>query len=72
MQKIRRTVQILVFLFIIIVPLVNYYGIKLEQKDYNEIKSSATLSFIHKFFKGKDRVRAVESTHKIKGSVWTA
>lgn len=68
----RRSVQVSVMLFIIAVPLVNFYGIKLEQKDYNAIKGSNTLSFIHTFFKGMDRQKAVDITHSINGSVWTA
>lgn len=71
MQYLRRTIQITVILILIIIPFVNYYGIKIEQKDDFAIQDSVVLSFIHSFFIGLDRDDAVEMTHKVIGSVWT-
>ncbi|MFQ5639717.1 MAG: 4Fe-4S binding protein, partial [bacterium] len=71
MQFLRRTIQITVLLFLIFIPLVNDYGIKVEQKDDYAIEQSPSLSVIHSAFKGTARSKVVEVTHKIKGSVWT-
>ncbi len=71
MQIFRRLVQISVFLILIVILYVNYYGIKIEQKDDSAIKNSLPLSVIHSFFQGQDRKDVVEASHQIKGSVWT-
>ncbi len=71
MQILRRFVQISVFLILIIILYVNYYGIKIEQKDEYAIKNSPVMSVIHSLFEGQDRKDVVEISHKIKGSVWT-
>lgn len=71
MQIIRRTIQISVILLLILIPLINYYGIKVEQKDDYTIEESWPLSLIHSAFKGQPRDRVVAASHKIKGSVWT-
>ncbi|MCH7783769.1 4Fe-4S binding protein [candidate division KSB1 bacterium] len=71
MHKLRRPIQIFVFLLIIAIPLINFYGIKLQQKDDYAIKDSWIYSEIHSFFEGYDRSEAVELTHKVKGSVWS-
>ncbi len=70
-QLSRRIVQSGVILLILLIPLVNYYGIKVEQKDDYAIEESAALSGVHTLFKGKDRDQVIELTHKVKGSVWT-
>ncbi|MCP5107198.1 MAG: 4Fe-4S binding protein [bacterium] len=71
MQIARRTVQITVFLLIVMIPLFNYYGIKIHQKDDTGIRKSVPLSLIHSVFKGQDREKVIEWSHKVKGSVWT-
>lgn len=71
MQILRRCIQIGIVLSMVIVALVNHYGILLEQKDDDAIYRSVTYKVIHSFFKGQDRTAAVEKTHKIKGTVWT-
>ncbi len=71
MQFLRRTVQIAVLLLIILIPLFNYYGIKVEQKDDYSIEQSKPLSAIHTVFEGMDRDKVVALSHKVKGSVWT-
>ncbi|MFQ5648854.1 MAG: 4Fe-4S binding protein [bacterium] len=71
MQIIRRTGQIGVFLLLLLIPLVNYYGIKIEQKDDSAITQARELSLIHGVFTGEERSRVVEATHKVKGSVWS-
>ena len=71
MQAFRRTAQITVFMLIILIPLFNYYGIKVHQKDDAAIAKSVPLSAIHSLFKGEDREKVMEWSHKIKGSVWT-
>ncbi len=70
MQVFRRTVQVIVILLIIVIPLTNFYGIKLRQRDDNAIEKSRALSFIHALFKDYDRKEVMELSHKVKGSVW--
>ncbi|MFQ5676503.1 MAG: 4Fe-4S binding protein, partial [bacterium] len=71
MQTLRRTIQTFVLLLIILIPLVNFYGIKVEQKDDYAIEQSKPLSLIHSTFKGMEQNKVVDLTHKVKGSVWT-
>lgn len=71
MQILRRTVQISVVLLLIAIPLLNYYGIKVEQRDDAAIERSIALSLIHTGFQGQERNQVIALTHKIKGSVWT-
>lgn len=71
MHFLRRSVQIAVLLLIILIPLINYYGIKIEQKDDLAVERSKPLSLIHTIFKGQDRDEVIAWTHKVKGSVWT-
>ncbi len=70
MQKLRRTIQITVILLLILIPLVNYYGIKLHQKDDFAIEDSIILSAIHSYFTGQERAEAIELSHAVKGNVW--
>lgn len=67
----RRAIQLSVILLLILIPLINYYGIKIEQKDDNAIEQSVVLSSVHTVFKGQPRNEVVELSHKVKGSVWT-
>ncbi|MFQ5633349.1 MAG: 4Fe-4S binding protein, partial [bacterium] len=71
MQFLRRTIQTSVFVLIIVIPLVNYYGIKVEQKDDDAIEQSRLLSLVHNSFTGQERTKVIELTHEVKGSVWT-
>jgi len=71
MQITRHIIQVAVFLLLILIPLVNFYGIKVEQKDDYVIEESAPLSLIHSAFKGQERAKVIEMTHRVKGSVWT-
>ncbi len=70
MQIFRRTIQVIVILLIIVIPLINFYGIKVQQKDETAIEKSKALSFIHALFKDKDRKDVIAMSHKVKGSVW--
>ncbi len=70
-QKLRRPVQVFVFLLIIGIPLFNYYGILIQQKDDFSIGDSWIYSSIHSVFEGDNRNEVIELTHKVKGSVWT-
>ncbi len=70
-QKLRRPVQIFVFLLLIGIPVFNYYGILIQQKDDYSIGDSWVYSAIHSIFEGDNRNEVVELTHKVKGSVWT-
>ncbi len=70
-QLIRRTVQVAVVLLIILIPLVNFYGVKVEERDDYAIEQSKPLSVIHSVFKGTERNKVIDLTHKVKGSVWT-
>ncbi|MCP4213511.1 MAG: 4Fe-4S binding protein [bacterium] len=58
-------------LLIILIPLFNYYGIKVHQKDETTIGKSVPLSALHLVFKGRDRDKVIAWSHKVKGSVWT-
>jgi ferredoxin-type protein NapH len=71
MQVFRKSVQITVFILIILIPLFNYYGIKVHQKDDKAIRESVPLSAFHSIFKGSDRDKVIDWSHKVKGSVWT-
>ena len=70
-QRFRRPVQFLTLLAIIAVPLVNYYGIKIQQKDDYSIEQSPALSLLHYIFQGYNRDVVIAWSHQIKGSVWT-
>ncbi len=71
MQAARRTVQVAVWILIIAVPMVNLYGIKVQQRDEAFVEKSVLLSALHTLFKGGDRKEVVELTHTVRGSVWT-
>jgi ferredoxin-type protein NapH len=71
LHRVRRAVQVSVILLLILIPLVNYYGIKIEQKDDYAIEQSPVLSTVHSAFKGHQRNEVVALSHEIKGSVWT-
>ncbi|MFQ5605470.1 MAG: 4Fe-4S binding protein [bacterium] len=71
MQIVRRIVQIAVIALLILIPLFNFYGIKVEQKDDYAIENSKALRAIHLLFKGQDRSQVIELSHQVKGSVWT-
>ncbi len=71
-NTIRRSIQVSVWLFILLVPAVNYYGIMLEQKNRISMDESPLLSLIHRSFKGMDREKVIDLTHRVKGSVWSA
>jgi ferredoxin-type protein NapH len=71
MQIVRRTVQVTVLMLIIMIPLFNYYGIKIHQKDDASIRKSIALSAIHSVFRGEDREEVIQLSHKVKGSIWT-
>ncbi len=68
----RTPIQVLVLLAMVLVPLVNYYGVKREQRDTDAIEASKTLSAVHAVLGDRSRTEAVELSHKVKGSVWTA
>ncbi len=70
MQVFRRTIQILVIVLIIVVPVINFYGIKVQQRDEAAIEQSKTLSFIHALFGDSDRRDVIAMSHNVKGSVW--
>ncbi len=72
MQIARRSVQLLVLAFLVLVPMVNYYGVKVQQKDYRGIENSAMLSTVGTLFGEMDRDTAADMAHQVKGSVWTA
>ncbi|MEO2002503.1 MAG: 4Fe-4S binding protein, partial [Candidatus Poribacteria bacterium] len=72
MQIARRATQILVLAFLVLVPMVNYYGVKVQQQDYRGIERSAMLSTVARVFGEMDRNEAADLSHKVKGSVWTA
>ena len=72
MQVARRSIQVLVVAFVVLVPMVNYYGVKVQQKDYRGIENSAMLSTVDTMFGEMDRDDAADLSHKVKGSVWTA
>ena len=71
MYRLRRPVQIAVAMFLVAIPLVNFYGIKIQQRDDYAIESSWILSKIHSLFVGYDRDAVIELSHKIIGNVWT-
>lgn len=71
MQIVRHSVQVLIVLLIIIIGYLNYYGVVIEQRNDTAIERSIPLSLFHKFFAGKERSEVIETTHKVKGSVWT-
>jgi len=71
MQATRKTVQIAVLALIILIPLFNYYGNKIQQKDEIAIGKSIPLAAIHSLFKGSDRDAVITLSHQVKGSIWT-
>lgn len=71
MQLFRHTIQILVLIFMVIIAYVNYYGVMLEQRNDEVIQNSLPLASIHSIFKGKERSKVINTTHAIKGTVWT-
>jgi ferredoxin-type protein NapH len=70
-QRFRRPVQLLVMFVITAIPWLNYYGIKISQKDDYAILDSFVLSWLHSLFSGQGRDEVIAWTHHVKGSVWT-
>ncbi|MCP4397439.1 MAG: 4Fe-4S binding protein [bacterium] len=70
MQVFRRTIQVIVLLLIIVIPIINLYGIKIRQRDEAAIEKSRALSFVHVLLKDKDRKDVIALSHTVKGSVW--
>ncbi len=71
-QWLRRVIQITVVLLLAAVPLVNFYGVKREQRDADAITQSPVLTAVDGVLGDLPRKQAVELSHAVKGSVWTA
>ncbi|MEZ4441681.1 MAG: 4Fe-4S binding protein [Polyangiaceae bacterium] len=69
LQAVRRTLQLLVLLLLIVIPITSLYANLRNQRDEVGIAARADTALVHRMFGGQPE--RAESLDQVRGSVWT-